>query len=168
MLCEPTPARRPSRCLACARVEAANQTLIRQAQEDRLRDFDGCERHVFLSDVPVPHQWYVDVKQAARRHPEAINPGGLVEVFQKDRHIKVEICPPKEKPETWRPENVLYLLRYLSKKPLVFRAVPIEESQSPLTWHALRKRWHDTLTTPVLSKLKPHDVLSEGMPSEDS
>ena len=50
---------------------------FRQAQEDRLRDFDGAERHVYVTDAPVPLQWYVDVKQAARRHPEAINPRGL-------------------------------------------------------------------------------------------
>lgn len=161
---EPVPSRSPARCLECSAREARANTERKRAALEREREFHGSERHVFWSETQVPHQWYVLVHQAARRHPEIVNPGGLVEVHRNDGHVQVELCPPKERPATWEPTNCLYLLRYLTKLPLVFVRRPTDESLSPRMWRESRKQWSDTLNLPVLREPSEPEPSSGDLP----
>jgi hypothetical protein len=160
---QPHPSVRPARCLECAIQESERATVLHREREQRERDFIGHERHVFWTVQAVPHDWYVRAKQVVRRYGDSINPGGLIEVFQKERHIQVEVCPPWEnKPSTWDPEHVLYMIRYLSRMPLQFARRPDDESLSPRMWAASRKQWADTQGPVLLSTLPtPTDASGE-------
>jgi len=146
---EPVISRRPAYCRHCARTEGEAKTRERRAVLDRERDFHGAERHVFRTPAPVPATWGKLARAAALRHQDVINPGGLVETYRRNGHLIVELCPPKEKPESWSPENCLYLIRYLTRRPFVFQSVPRDESPSPSTWRESRERWSATVSEPV-------------------
>jgi hypothetical protein len=143
--------RSPSRCLGCAKAEADRQTAIRLAREEHASTFYGNPRHAFETVTPVPREWQHAVRQVVRKYAETVNPGGWVEVSTSENYLHLDIWEPVPCPEKWSVENVLYLVRYLSRKPLVFTRArsDSDESPSPHTRTESRKQWDATLP-PVL------------------
>jgi hypothetical protein len=149
---EPIPSKRPSRCLERSKVEAARATVEKREQLDYQQNFDPLTRRIFSTTGPVPAEWIKLARQTSKRHPEVINPKGLVNVWARDNHLYVELYPPQGIPEnmTWQPENALYILRYLVRRPLSFREVPTAASPSPVTWRESRRQWTGTGLPPVV------------------
>lgn len=130
---EPIRSKRPSRCFTCAVAECERATAQARSERAFEMQFSDLSRLVFVSDGPVPHAWVKLARQVTRRHGQLINPKGVVKVYQKDCYLYVEVYPPLEKAETWTVEHVLFLLRYLMRRPIRFLAAPREESPSPAT-----------------------------------
>lgn len=143
---EPIRSTAPSRCYACTLEEAARATAQGQAEKDYTDSFPEDTKLVYRSDVPVPHMWTKLVRQACRRHGYSINPGGYIIAGSRHAYLFVDLYPPKGQPDTWDPEHCLYLLRYLTKLPLVLVPVPRDESpfraihrESSVLWRSRRQ-----------------------------
>ena len=150
---EPILSKAPSRCYDCARNDAQQATVAKRAELEREREYDDRTRRVFRSTEPVPPEWVKLARQTSKRHPEVINPGGLVKVWAQNNYLFVELYPSPElekEHKTWLPQNALYILRYLIKRPVSFREVPRDESPSPSTWRESREQWSGTGLPPVV------------------
>lgn len=146
--CQAIPSvKRPAWCYACATREARQRTGHRRALADQERDYPDRERLLFCSTTPLPEPWLEQLRATVRLQGHAtIVPGGLIKFYARGGHAWVEIYPPREKEDTWSAENALYLLRYLSGRPVVFRAMPLGSMPVPTPgqWHASRRQWHAT------------------------
>ena len=156
---EPSKSKAPSRCLECAIRDARLDTEARRQRQEYEREFNPLLRQVFRSQTQVPHQWCRFARTMVKRHAEVINPGGLVEVYQRNRHLYVELYPPRERPPAWRSDNCLYILRYLMKRPVVFLRVDTSDSPSPTTRRESREQWDATL--PAVVAPSPNTVKPE-------
>ena len=141
---EAIPSRAPNYCRACATDEAERQTVLRAEADDWRREFDPATRLVYRTTAPLPPRWIPNIRRAVRQHMNTINPRGLVEMYTREHHVYLEVYPPKGAPDTWTPDNCLYLLRYLVKLPLVFAKVERGESPSPATYRESREPLRDT------------------------
>lgn len=143
---EPVPsAKRPSWCRACCFDECRRQTTVRLERDEYERNFNPAERVVYTSQE-MPHAWHVKLRAAVNRHPEVLNPGGLVKMYRQGNVAHLELWPPQtgKERETWDATEVLYRARYLSRLPLVFREVdPDSLSSSPTTWREQSRRLAD-------------------------